>query len=50
MTLAYALVTTSVPGMTSCTLMEDGVILVNSTLYNLPISTRQDVGDPSATA
>ena len=44
--------TTSVPDMTSCTLMEDGIILDNSTLNNLLVTliTRQDVGDPSVIA
>ena len=45
-------ITTSVPDMTSCTLMEDGIILDNSTLNNLLVIliTKQDVGDPSVIA
>ena len=45
-------ITTSVPDMVSCTPMEDGIILDNSTLNNLLVTliTRQDVGDPSVIA
>ena len=45
-------ITTSVSDMSSCTLMEDGIILDNSTLNNLLVIliTKQDVGDPSVIA